>query len=187
MCLGYRGEDGSDSDWSYISGRGLEGRPGQGCVHFFPSPSFLLPFSSLFLLGRAALAGPPAAPQLLCLLSPCISFSFPFRTEQRSSAPRSSSSSLTRLGPRLSSSSAPRSFNIHSRSRWATWCGTNTLATSPSLPQSVSTTRRWPHWLHRLIPDSSEDTIWASFWGIYYRKFFFDFVNGIVRSPGGVQ
>ncbi|KAI0762133.1 hypothetical protein BD413DRAFT_217857 [Trametes elegans] len=30
-------------------------------------------------------------------------------------------------------------------------------------------------------------TIWAAFWGIYYRKFFFDFVNGIIRSPGGVQ
>lgn len=31
------------------------------------------------------------------------------------------------------------------------------------------------------------DTIWASFWGMLYRKFFFDFVTGIVRAPGGVQ
>ncbi|KAH9859102.1 hypothetical protein C2E23DRAFT_34461 [Lenzites betulinus] len=30
-------------------------------------------------------------------------------------------------------------------------------------------------------------TIWAAFWGIYYRKFFFDFVNGILRAPGGLQ
>ncbi|KAI0744252.1 hypothetical protein C8Q80DRAFT_1327072 [Daedaleopsis nitida] len=30
-------------------------------------------------------------------------------------------------------------------------------------------------------------TIWSAFWGMLYRKFIFDFVNGIVRSPGGVQ
>lgn len=30
-------------------------------------------------------------------------------------------------------------------------------------------------------------TIWASFWGMLYRKFFWDFVSGIVRAPGGVQ
>ncbi|KAL7281425.1 hypothetical protein ACG7TL_004738 [Trametes sanguinea] len=31
------------------------------------------------------------------------------------------------------------------------------------------------------------NTIWASFWGFYFRKFFFDFVKGTVRNPGGVQ
>ena len=81
MCLGYRGEDGSDSDWSYISGRGLEGRSGQGCVHFFPSPSFLLPFSSLFLLGRAALAGPPALLTSPCLLQ-SVHLVLPLHSEQ---------------------------------------------------------------------------------------------------------
>ncbi|KAI0074644.1 hypothetical protein K474DRAFT_1765355 [Panus rudis PR-1116 ss-1] len=30
-------------------------------------------------------------------------------------------------------------------------------------------------------------TIWAAFWGFWFRKFFFDFATGIVRSPGGVQ
>jgi len=30
-------------------------------------------------------------------------------------------------------------------------------------------------------------TIWASFWGFFYRKFFWDFVGGIVRIPGGIQ
>jgi len=29
--------------------------------------------------------------------------------------------------------------------------------------------------------------IWAAFWGFYFRKYFFDFINGIVRSPGGIQ
>jgi sulfate adenylyltransferase (ADP) / ATP adenylyltransferase len=31
------------------------------------------------------------------------------------------------------------------------------------------------------------DTVWASFWGLFYRKFFWDFVGGIVRNPGGLQ
>ena len=29
--------------------------------------------------------------------------------------------------------------------------------------------------------------IWASFWGISFRKFFWDFVGGVLRSPGGLQ
>ena len=32
-----------------------------------------------------------------------------------------------------------------------------------------------------------QDAMWGAFWGILYRKFIFDFVNGIVRGPGGVQ
>ncbi|PFH53857.1 hypothetical protein AMATHDRAFT_1079 [Amanita thiersii Skay4041] len=28
---------------------------------------------------------------------------------------------------------------------------------------------------------------WAGFWGLFYRKFFWDFVGGIVRDPGGIQ
>ena len=31
------------------------------------------------------------------------------------------------------------------------------------------------------------DTVWSGFWGLVYRKFFWDFVNGIIRNPGGVQ
>jgi len=30
-------------------------------------------------------------------------------------------------------------------------------------------------------------TIWAAFWGILYRKFFWDFVGGTLRAPGGLQ
>ncbi|EMD37579.1 hypothetical protein CERSUDRAFT_50369 [Gelatoporia subvermispora B] len=30
-------------------------------------------------------------------------------------------------------------------------------------------------------------TVWASFWAFFYRKFFWDFVGGIVRTPGGIQ
>ncbi len=41
--------------------------------------------------------------------------------------------------------------------------------------------------LPRLMLSPAQDTLWAAFWGIFYRKFFFDFVNGIVRSPGGLQ
>ncbi|KAK7685174.1 hypothetical protein QCA50_011537 [Cerrena zonata] len=30
-------------------------------------------------------------------------------------------------------------------------------------------------------------TIWSSFWAFFYRKFFWDFIGGTVRSPGGLQ
>jgi hypothetical protein len=30
-------------------------------------------------------------------------------------------------------------------------------------------------------------TIWASFWAFFFRKFFWDFIGGIVRAPGGLQ
>ncbi|KIK09962.1 hypothetical protein K443DRAFT_306185 [Laccaria amethystina LaAM-08-1] len=29
--------------------------------------------------------------------------------------------------------------------------------------------------------------IWASFFGLFYRKFFWDFVGGTLRDPGGIQ
>ncbi len=38
-----------------------------------------------------------------------------------------------------------------------------------------------------VLTPTPKDTIWSAFWGFYYRKYFFDFVNGIIRSPGGVQ
>ena len=31
------------------------------------------------------------------------------------------------------------------------------------------------------------DAVWSGFFGLIYRKFFWDFVNGILRNPGGVQ
>jgi len=30
-------------------------------------------------------------------------------------------------------------------------------------------------------------TVWASTWAFVYRKFFWDFVNGTLRNPGGIQ
>jgi hypothetical protein len=33
----------------------------------------------------------------------------------------------------------------------------------------------------------SLDAVWASFWGLFYRKFFWDFVGGVLRNPGGLQ
>jgi len=36
------------------------------------------------------------------------------------------------------------------------------------------------------IPPNS-DAVWASFWGMFFRKFFWDFVGGILRDPGGIQ
>jgi hypothetical protein len=29
--------------------------------------------------------------------------------------------------------------------------------------------------------------LWASFFGLFYRKFFWDFVGGTLRDPGGIQ
>jgi len=34
---------------------------------------------------------------------------------------------------------------------------------------------------------ASAYAIWASFWGFYFRKFFWDFIGGILRNPGGLQ
>lgn len=31
------------------------------------------------------------------------------------------------------------------------------------------------------------DTVWAGYFGLLYRKFFWDFVHGISRNPGGLQ
>lgn len=31
------------------------------------------------------------------------------------------------------------------------------------------------------------DTVWAGYFGLLYRKFFWDFVSGIRRNPGGLQ
>jgi hypothetical protein len=30
-------------------------------------------------------------------------------------------------------------------------------------------------------------TVWAGYFGLIYRKFFWDFVSGILRNPGGLQ
>ena len=42
---------------------------------------------------------------------------------------------------------------------------------------------------HRGLPDITfvTDGVWASFFALFYRKFFWDFVGGILRDPGGLQ
>ncbi|KAG2097527.1 uncharacterized protein F5147DRAFT_714950 [Suillus discolor] len=44
------------------------------------------------------------------------------------------------------------------------------------------------HELSRYISlTASVYAVWASFWGFFFRKFFWDFIGGILRSPGGLQ
>lgn len=40
-----------------------------------------------------------------------------------------------------------------------------------------------------LFPNTQRlsDAVWASFFGLIYRKFFWDFVGGTLRDPGGLQ
>jgi len=45
----------------------------------------------------------------------------------------------------------------------------------------------WHQWARFVAITASVYSVWAAFWGIFYRKFFWDFVDGTVRSPGGVQ
>ncbi|KAI8993866.1 hypothetical protein BD414DRAFT_411933 [Trametes punicea] len=45
----------------------------------------------------------------------------------------------------------------------------------------------WHEYARYVALSATVYTIWASFWGFYFRKFFFDFVNGILRNPGGLQ
>ncbi|KAG1746300.1 ATP adenylyltransferase-domain-containing protein [Suillus occidentalis] len=44
------------------------------------------------------------------------------------------------------------------------------------------------HELSRYISlTASIYAVWASFWGFFFRKFFWDFIGGTLRSPGGLQ
>jgi len=45
----------------------------------------------------------------------------------------------------------------------------------------------WHDWARLISITASVYTVWAGYWGIFYRKFFWDFVGGIVRTPGGLQ
>jgi hypothetical protein len=37
------------------------------------------------------------------------------------------------------------------------------------------------------LTNKKTDTVWAAYFAMVYRKFFWDFVNGIRRNPGGIQ
>jgi len=45
----------------------------------------------------------------------------------------------------------------------------------------------WHEYARYVSLTASVYTIWASFWGFFYRKFFWDFVGGTLRDPGGMQ
>lgn len=44
------------------------------------------------------------------------------------------------------------------------------------------------HELSRYVSlTASTYAVWAGIWAIFFRKFFWDFVGGILRDPGGIQ
>jgi len=45
----------------------------------------------------------------------------------------------------------------------------------------------WHVWARFVTITASVYAVWSGFWGIFYRKFFWDFVGGIIRAPGGIQ
>jgi vacuolar-type H+-ATPase subunit I/STV1 len=45
----------------------------------------------------------------------------------------------------------------------------------------------WNDWARFLSITACIYSIWASYWGFFYRKFFWDFVGGTLRDPGGMQ
>jgi len=45
----------------------------------------------------------------------------------------------------------------------------------------------WHRYSRLVSITSSVYAIWAAFFGLFYRKFFWDFVGGTLRDPGGIQ
>jgi len=45
----------------------------------------------------------------------------------------------------------------------------------------------WHEYARLIALTASIYTVWAGFFGLIYRKFFWDFVGGIIRNPGGIQ
>jgi len=45
----------------------------------------------------------------------------------------------------------------------------------------------WHEYARYVSITASVYAIWSSFWGFFYRKFFWDFVGGVLRDPGGLQ
>jgi len=45
----------------------------------------------------------------------------------------------------------------------------------------------WHEYARLVSVTASVYAIWASYWGLFYRKFFWDFVSGTLRDPGGLQ
>jgi hypothetical protein len=45
----------------------------------------------------------------------------------------------------------------------------------------------WHEYSRLIALTASVYTVWAGFFGLVYRKFFWDFVGGTLRNPGGLQ
>jgi len=45
----------------------------------------------------------------------------------------------------------------------------------------------WHEYARLVSITASVYTVWSSFWAIFFRKFFWDFVGGTLRDPGGLQ
>jgi len=45
----------------------------------------------------------------------------------------------------------------------------------------------WHEYARLVAITASVYTFWAGFWGLIWRKFFWDFVGGTLRDPGGLQ
>ncbi|KAI0266845.1 hypothetical protein BC834DRAFT_873811 [Gloeopeniophorella convolvens] len=45
----------------------------------------------------------------------------------------------------------------------------------------------WHEYARYVAITATVYTVWAGYFGLVYRKFFWDFVNGIRRNPGGIQ
>jgi len=45
----------------------------------------------------------------------------------------------------------------------------------------------WHEYSRLVAITASVYTFWAGFWGLIWRKFFWDFVGGTLRDPGGIQ
>jgi hypothetical protein len=45
----------------------------------------------------------------------------------------------------------------------------------------------WHHYARLVTITASVYAVWASFWALIFRKFFWDFIGGTLRDPGGLQ
>ncbi|KZV82970.1 hypothetical protein EXIGLDRAFT_569608, partial [Exidia glandulosa HHB12029] len=45
----------------------------------------------------------------------------------------------------------------------------------------------WHEWARYVSITASAYALWSAYWGIFYRKVFWDFVGGHLRAPGGLQ
>jgi len=45
----------------------------------------------------------------------------------------------------------------------------------------------WHEWARFVSITASVYLVWAGYWAIFYRKYFWDFVDGTLRDPGGLQ